>query len=175
MSITVPEYGFPASYNENSIMLLVRDPHCIFAYWEICNEQMDLVAGEFGRPWGEIPLTLRIYDLTGLGQDRDKAHGSYDLTVHSLANNYYIPDVMANHSYCVDLGVISPEGRFICLLRSDVIQTPRDSLADGSGLVMADLLDRLSGNKAADIAADRKTFSSDGVYINSANIEGEDD
>jgi len=175
MSVTVPEYGFPASYNENSVMLLVRDPNCIFAYWEISSEQMDLVAGEFGRPWGEIPLTLRVYDLTGLGHDRDKAHGSYDLTVHSLANNYYFTDVLANHSYCVDLGVISPDGRFVCLLRSDVIQTPRDSLADGSGLVMADLLDRLTGKKSTEVAADQETFSSDGVYINSNNIDGEGD
>jgi len=175
MSVTVPEYGFPASYNENSVMLLVRDPHCIFAYWEISSEQMDLVAGEFGRPWGDIRLTLRVYDLTGLGEDRNKAHGSYDLNVHSLANNYYITDVKANHSYCADLGVFSPDGRFVCLLRSDVIQTPRDSLADGSGLVMADLLDRLSGKEFAELPTEQETFSSDGVYINSNNIVSEED
>ncbi|WP_418790596.1 DUF4912 domain-containing protein [Phosphitispora sp. TUW77] len=174
MSVSVPEYGFPACYCENSVMLLVRDPHCIFAYWEISSVQMDLIAGEFGRPWGEIPLKLIIYDLTGIGQDRDKAHDSFNITVHSLANNYYINDVKPNHSYCADLGVVSPDGIFVCLLRSDVVQTPRDSLADGSGIVMADLLERLSG-KPAELTADQLTFSSDSVYANYNTLEREED
>ena len=174
MTVTVPQYGFPASYNESCLALMVRNPHCIFAYWELSGDQMDLVTGEFDLPWGEIPLRLRIYDLTGL-DDREDAHSRYDISVHSLSNNYYIDEVQPNRSYCADLGVTTPDGRFVCLVRSGAVQTPRDSLADGSGAVMADLLDRLTVKKVEFEKVDLESFSSDGVYINSENPEREED
>lgn len=164
MNAIVPQYGFPDRYNENSLVLLVRDSRCIFAYWELSDEQMDLVTGELGCSWGEVPLVLRIYDLTGLNFNREIAHSHFDLGVHPLANNYYAKEVNANHSYCADLGITIQEGRFITLLRSNIIQTPRDTMADGSGAVWADMLDRLAGQPARSdwgIAA----FSSEGVYI----------
>ncbi|MHB9094884.1 MAG: DUF4912 domain-containing protein, partial [Eubacteriales bacterium] len=143
MVFTVPQYGFPTKYNDNYIVLLVRDPHCIFGYWELSDEQMNLVAKEFQCQWGKVPLILRVYDLTGLNFDGENSHSHFDIAIHALANNYYVKEVNANRSYCVDLGVITSEGRFVTLLRSNVVLTPRDSLADGSGIVMADLLDRL--------------------------------
>lgn len=175
MTVTVPKYGFPSRYDDNYLVLLVRDPHCIFGYWEFSNEQMDLVTREFGCSWGDVPLILRVYDLTGLNFDGENAHGYFDLYIHPLASAYYVKDIHSNRSYCVDLGVVTSAGRFVTLIRSNVVQTPRDSLADGSGIVMTDLLDRLmtggvtggmtGSEDKVDIAAG--SFSSDGVYINS--------
>lgn len=170
MTATEPSYGFPTRYDENYMALLVRDPHCIFAYWEISDEQMVLVAKEFGCPWGEVPLLLRIYDLTGINFNGENEHSYFDISVHPLANNHYFKEVGSNSAYCVDIGVMTPQGRFITLIRSNVVQTPRDSLADGSGIVMADLLDRLlTGNqeenkKLQDSSAGLS--SSEGVYLN---------
>ncbi len=170
MIITVPEYGFPARYNENYLVLLVRDPHCIFSYWEFSDEQMGLVAKEFDCEWGEVPLIMRVYDLTGLNFAGDNAHSYFDIALHPLANNFYIKEVNSNHSYCADLGVVTPEGRFVTLLRSNVVQTPRDSLADGSGVLMADLLDRLTG-RTAEVGEQTatETFSSSSVYMHTNN------
>ncbi len=163
MSLTVPEYGLPTRFNQNYLVLLVRNPNCLFAYWEFSDEQKDLVVREFGCEWGQVPLIMRIYDLTGLNFNGQNAHGYVDLTVHPLADNYYVKDVSSNHAYCIDLGVITPDGRFVTLLRSNIVQTPRDSMADGSGIVMADLLDRLRERKKK---AAVETFSSEGVYRN---------
>ncbi len=161
MNVTVPEYNFPVSYNDNYLVLMVRDPNCIFAYWEFSNEQKDLIVREFACTWGEVPLMMRVYDLTGLSFNGQNAHSYFDLAVHPLADNFYVKDVKPNHSYCVELGINISTGRFMALLRSNVVQTPRDSLADGSGAVMADLLDRLTERKAQ---AGTLTFSSEGVY-----------
>jgi len=162
MVVTVPEYGFPTRYNDNYLALLVRDPKCIFAYWEFSDEQKDLVAREFNCSWGEVPLIMRVYDLTGLNFNGQNAHSYFDIYFHSLADNYYVKEISPNHSYCVDVGVITPDGRFVTLLRSNVVATPRDSLADGSGVVMADLLDRL---QLRDEQKQTETFSSEGVYV----------
>ncbi len=171
MAVTVPGYGFPTKYNDNYLVLLVRDPHCIFAYWEFSDEQMDLVAKEFSCPWGEVPLMIRVYDLTGLNFSGDNAHSYFDIPIHPLANNYYVKEVSANHSYCIDLGVVTPDGRFVTLLRSNVVQTPRDSLADGSGVLMADLFDRLMGKKPEAAQPETEIFSSESMYIHKNNDE----
>lgn len=169
MTVIEPNYGFPARYDENYLVILVRDPHCIFGYWEFSGEQMDLVAREFHCQWGEVPLLLRVYDLTGLNFTGENEHSHFDIKLHPLANNYYINNVNSNNSYCADIGVITSQGRFVTLVRSNVVQTPRDSLADGSGAVMADLLDRLIIEKQEETQQNRDNFagfaSSDGVYM----------
>ena len=153
--------NFPAFYNENYLILLVRDTHCIFAYWELTRDQMQLVANGFEGEWGKVPLTLRLYDLTGLNFNGQNAHGYYDISVNPLADNYFVKEIKANHSYCIDLGVVVSEDRFITLLRSNLVKTPRDSRADGSETVTWNLLD-LSIDKKSDVLIE--SFSSDGVY-----------
>jgi len=169
MTATEPNYGFPARYDENYLALLVRDPHCIFAYWEFSDEQIELVAKEFECQWGQVPLLLRIYDLTGLNFKGDNEHSHFDISIHPLANNYYIKDVNSNNAYCVDVGVVPSYGQFITLIRSNVVQTPRDSLADGSGIVMADLLDHQLVDNLGKNKNKQDGFaglsSSDGVYL----------
>lgn len=178
MTVNVPNYGFPAGYDENYLILLVRDPRCIFAYWEFSEAQMVLVAKEFCCQWGQVPLMLRIYDLTGLNFKPEKEHSHFEISVHPLSNNYYINDVLSNHSYCADIGVMTPDGQFITLNRSNVVQTPRDSMADGSGTFMADLLDHLpvhnpeedkeKQKKQEKRDSFQKSCSSDGVYLNTS-------
>ncbi len=157
------EHAFPHLYNKNYLVLLVRDPYCLFAYWEFSEKQKEVIARQFACTWGEIPLVMRVYDVTGINFNGANAHGYCDTPVHAMANNWYLKDMKPNCSYCVDLGIISADGRFITILRSNVVSTPRDSLADGSGLVWADLLDRTE-------LAKLETFSSYNLFKTAKNI-----
>lgn len=159
------EFKIPESYHENYLVLLVRDPYCLFSYWELTVEQRDLITREFGCSWGEVPLMLRLYDVTGLNFDGRNSHSFRDISVHALADNFYLKDLAANRGYCVDLGVILPDGRFITILRSNIVTTPRDVLADGSAWEMADLLDR-EVRKTEQPAAEINTISSGEFYNN---------
>jgi len=154
------EFQVPERYDENYLVLLVRDPYCLFAYWELTGEQRGLVTGEFGCSWGEVPLLLRLYDVTGLNFDGRNAHSFKDISVHALADNFYLQELEANKGYCVDLGVIAPDGRFVTIVRSNTVATPRDTLADGSVWEMADLLDREVKKPVKEI----ETISSAGYY-----------
>lgn len=159
------EFKIPESYNENYLVLLVRDPYCLFAYWEITVEQRELITSKFDCGWGEVPLLLRLYDVTGLNFDGRNSHGFIDISVHALADNFYLRDLAANKGYCVDLGVIAPDGRFITILRSNTVITPRDTLADGSVWEMADLLDR-EVKKPVEKVTEINTISSAEFYNN---------
>lgn len=157
------ELQIPERYNENYLVLLVRDPYCLFAYWELTAEQQELITKEFGCSWGGVPLLLRLYDVTGLNFDGRNAHSFKDISVHALADNFYLHDLEANKGYCVDLGVITPDGRFITIIRSNIVSTPRDTLADGSVWEMADLLDR-EVKKPVEKATEINTISSAEFY-----------
>lgn len=168
MNVFVSEYSLPTNYDENYLVLLLRDPNCFFAYWELNSEQMNLIANICKCTWGEVPLILRVYDITGINFDGQNIHSFFDVPIHPLSDNFYIKDVKANHSYCVDLGLIMSDGRFCTILRSNTIQTPRNSMADGSGIRMADLLDRLLKRQPESETLDVnpvETFSSEGVYV----------
>ncbi|MCL4442124.1 MAG: DUF4912 domain-containing protein [Firmicutes bacterium] len=151
MDVNFKVFTFPERYNENCLVLLVRDPHCLFAYWELSGEQRDLVAKEVGCSWGAVLLVLRLYDVTGLNAGAGSAHSHTDISVHALADNFYMKDLAANKGYYVEMGVVMPDGRFVVILRSNTVTTPRDTLADGAVWETADLPDREVGKPVAEI------------------------
>ena len=151
MGMNFKVFTFPEMYNENYLVLLVRDPHCLFAYWELSGEQQNLVAKEIGCSWGEVPLVLRLYDVTGLSAGAGSVHSYTDISVHALADNFYMKDLAANKGYYVELGVVMPGGMFVAILRSNTVTTPRDTLADGAVWETADLFEREAGEPVTEI------------------------
>lgn len=101
--------------------------------------------------WGEVPLLLRLYDITGLYAGAGSAHSHTDIFVHAMADNCYIKDLKTNEGYYVELGLIMTEGRYEAIMRSNTVTTPRDKLADGAVWETAELLERETGNPADEI------------------------
>jgi len=60
---------------------------------------------------------------------RDR-HKHFDIDITSETGNWYIRVGEANRSWCVDLGVITADGRFIVIVRSNVVATPREGASD---------------------------------------------
>lgn len=149
---------FPVLYNDNYLILLVRDPKCIFAYWEITDEKRREVKTNRGLDLENSNLTLRVYDLTGVNSLKD-AHGYFNLDVHPLADNYFIKQVHARRSYCAELGIRS-EGSFHSVICSNIVQTPADSFSDGSEIVFKNILPCPREKMVLKIGS----FSTHGIY-----------
>lgn len=130
----VPEYQFPELYHENYLVLLVRDPQCIYAYWELGPEIRRILKQKTKRN-GEQHLNLRVFDSTGLEDETNSPHNFKDFAVHPMADNYFIKDLEANRSYRAELGTLD-DGGFSTLLRSNTVLTPRNSIAENSLLVV---------------------------------------
>lgn len=128
MDKKVPQYQFPDAYHENYLVLLVRDPHCIYAYWELGPEIRRNLKQKTERN-GEQHIHLRVFDSTGLEHQTDSSHTFQDIAIHPMADNYFIKDLEANHSYRVELGILN-DGGFSTLLRSNTVHTPRNSMAE---------------------------------------------
>lgn len=123
---SVTSLELPSGYGDNFITLLVQSPYCIYAYWELSPESIEMVTRHFKTAWSNLKLFLRIYDLTGLNLKGESAQKYLEYSVESSRVNYYFTPLSAGRSYRVDLGVKSGEKEFLCLLRSKTVLTPPD-------------------------------------------------
>ncbi len=112
-------------YDSTRVETLVRDPRCVFAYWEISSRDIRSIADSFGQAWNECRMVLRVYNV-GDGGERSPA---FDIDIPFETNNWYI-DVYPDTRYQVGLGVISPEGVYTEISLSREVETPRESVSD---------------------------------------------
>lgn len=131
-------------YGDNRIVLMIRDPYWCFVYWDLSAEKQTEAIRELQQAGAKI--MLRIYDVTDLEFDGTNAHRTMDIEVTEEATNWYINVWAADRAYCVDLGLLYPNGRFVTLARSNIVVTPRDSVSsviDEEWMVVDETFDRL--------------------------------
>jgi hypothetical protein len=120
----------PYHYGDDSITLMVRDPHWTYSYWEVSHKKLQSERGRLGEAGDDAYLALRIYDVTEVDFDGLNDHGHYDIGIYERVGNWYINTGMPGRSFIVDLGLKTQDGRFITLARSNSVRTPRDSVSD---------------------------------------------
>jgi hypothetical protein len=123
----LPYDYLPHEYGEDRITLLARDPYIAYAYWEVTAARIEKEKAWFG--W-DSKLVVRIYDVTGVQFDGRNATSYYDQEVSDLSGNWYFDFGRPTHSFCADLGLLAPSGRFLTLARSNVAAMPRDGVSD---------------------------------------------
>lgn len=111
----------PANYNVDRIQIMVRDPRWIFTYWEITDSTYRELERRFGGDWPKCRMILRVYDRS---QD---SHS--DITLTEGARNWYI-QVSPERRYQIAVGVLSPDGGFLEIILSNIVETPRIGVSD---------------------------------------------
>jgi len=116
----------PWHYGKDRMTLMVRDPNWIFAYWEISADKQQDVCSSYGQDaWNSSRSVLRVYDITGVeGFDVANAKEITDIPIDEYVDSWHIDMQRPNAIFCVDLGRLLPDGRFVTLLRSNIVQTP---------------------------------------------------
>ncbi len=120
----------PYHYGDDRIVLLVRDPHWAYSYWEVSRKKLEIERGNLGKAGEDAYLALRVYDVTDIRFAGGNDHGHYDIGIYDRVGNWYINTGMPGRSFIVDLGLKTQDGKFITLARSNVVRTPRDSVSD---------------------------------------------
>lgn len=125
---TVNSYAeLPFGYGEEKITLMVRDPYLAYVYWEVSPARIQREKSWFGLAG---KLTIRIYDITGVQFDGRNAVGYFDQEVDELAGSWYFDLGRPTHSFVADIGLLSGEGRYLTLARSNYVVMPRDGVSD---------------------------------------------
>ncbi|NET88168.1 MAG: DUF4912 domain-containing protein [Kamptonema sp. SIO1D9] len=109
----------PAGYGESRIVLMPRDPQWCYIYWDIPNEQKE----ELRRQGGQ-QLALRLYDVTDINLDAQRAHSVQEYLCDELAREWYIPIPVSDRDYLVEIGYRAVDGRWLVLARSAAVRVP---------------------------------------------------
>lgn len=124
----IPE--LPEDYGDNRIMLMVRDPECLFAYWELRKEVLDNILNTLGSMAHSAKMVLRVYDVTDVIFNGNNAHTYFDVEVTGGTRSWYIHTGKPNRSFCADIGFLTPNGTFRLIARSNQVITPRAGVSD---------------------------------------------
>lgn len=125
------QFRFPPGYGDNRIVILVRDPWWVFAYWEIRRDKEEEITRKIESA-GDSPdkSILRVYDVTAVNFSGNNARSFFDIDLKGLANNWYINVGNPNRTWVVDIGIVSKKGNLYVLARSNVGKTPRFGMSD---------------------------------------------
>jgi hypothetical protein len=108
----------PDSYGTGRLFLVARDPHWLFAYWDLSGQQM----ADYRRQASDGRLVLRLFE---------KNHPApiQELTLHPDSRNWYLPVNKAATTYHGELGFWRHDGSFHVISRSRETATPPDAVS----------------------------------------------
>jgi hypothetical protein len=138
----------PSRYEQDKMSLMVRDPWWLYTYWELKQATVERLKSELKDEFYKAKRVLRVYDVTDIIFNGLNANRFFDIEIHEFANNWYIDAAGPGRSWCVDLALRLSNGRFITILRSNVVQSPPDgpsSITDEEWMIPDDMFARLYG------------------------------
>jgi len=109
----------PDQYGQDRISLLVRDPYWAYAYWEVTPETYELARADLGDQHHGAASILRVYDVRE-GEPVQR----YDIQLPPHTSNWYLNLGEPGGNFCVDIGILTLNGRFYTLARSNSITMP---------------------------------------------------
>ncbi len=123
-------FTLPYSYNVTKVVLMIRDPHWAYAYWDIDEGKYKEVSHLLQMHSGRMKTILRTYDVTDIDFNGNNSHRIFDTDVNLDAKGWYLNLGASNRDYCVDLGLLDDRGSFHLIARSNIMRTPRDTASD---------------------------------------------
>ena len=117
----LPAYEFlghlPDSYGTKKLFLVPRDPHILFAYWDLNQQQYQEAASQAKD--GKIFLEVYV-----LGEGRVQ-----QIHVWDSHKNWYLQVNRPDTAFVGQLGYYRHDGGFEVIARSSEVRTPRDTLS----------------------------------------------
>ncbi len=110
--------GLGKEVSREHLTVMARDPHWLFAYWDLPEKLTDNRHGQ---------KILRVYHLTGTNQFDPKHTPYFDIELTPEADNWHIKNLQAGETYVLEIGLRLPDGTFKALARSRRVTTPFDS------------------------------------------------
>ena len=127
----------PEGYGDDRLVTLVRDPRCIFSYWELLGGGYERARSELGDELTGGVWVLRLVKVTG--------ERFFDVPIDPAIGNWYL-HVEPGERYQVKIGLVLPSGLFRELAASLEVVTPAEQVSevvDGEWMLVREEFDRL--------------------------------
>ncbi len=109
----------PESYGTKKLFLAARDPHWLYAHWDLTREQQFGLNAEST----DGHLILRIF------AGKIEGHPAYEIHVHPESRHWFAHVERAGNSYAAELGYYSALGKWTRVAISSNTITPPDAVA----------------------------------------------
>jgi hypothetical protein len=124
LGATPPSQSFsggelPESYGTKKLFLTARDPHWLYAHWDLTRDQQNL----FNTESTDGHLILRIFG------GKIEGHPTYEIHVHPESRHWFAHVERAGNSYAAELGYYSALGKWTRVAVSSGTVTPPDAAA----------------------------------------------
>jgi hypothetical protein len=112
-------------YTKDRLVVMVRDPFWLHAYWEITRQGVERAEAALAQEWHSARSVLRLLDVSTSSTTSTAEMVIRHIDIHGGVNNWYIDVNDPPRTYRVDIGYLTPSGRFYTLARSNVVTTPK--------------------------------------------------
>ena len=113
------EAELPESYGTKKLFLTARDPHWLYAHWDLTREQQLKMNAQSS----DGHLVLRIY------AHKIEGHPAYEIHVHPESRHWFTHVERAGNSYVAELGYYSALGKWMRISVSSGTMTPPDAVS----------------------------------------------
>ena len=126
---TAPEGGRTNRQPRDRMVLMVRGPHWLHAFWEITPRSVGRAQAALGPEWHSARPVLRVLRIeTGL-EGSASAQVVREIEIHGGVKNWFI-DMREPIRCRVEVGYLAASGRFHALGRSNAVNMPTASQSD---------------------------------------------
>ncbi len=130
----------PVAPVKDRVVLMVRDPYWLHAYWEIGSRAVTRARAAMAELWHTAKPVLRLLEVVG-NTTGSAERLVRDIDIHGGVKNWYIDVPSPTKSYRVEVGYLASSGKFYALARSNAVLTPRPSSSDMVDHNWADVAD----------------------------------
>jgi uncharacterized protein len=121
-----PAGGRARQVEVDRLVVMVRDPYWLHAYWEIASRSVDRAQSALGQHWHTTRPVLRLYRVSSDGS----AALEREIVIHGGVQHWYVDVQNPPCQFRMEIGYQSPGGSFYCLARSNTVITPTAGTSD---------------------------------------------
>ena len=126
---STPETGKPGRARRDRLVLMVRGPHWIHAFWEVTPRSMSRAEAALGQEWHSAQPVLRLLEIESGSQASASERVVREIEIHGGVKNWYI-DIKDRITCRAEVGYRTHTGRFHAIARSNMVTTPSPSQGD---------------------------------------------
>src|SRR5262245_36297897 len=119
--------GVPA---KDRLVVMVRGPYWLHAYWELTPSGIVRAKAALGEQWHAAVPVLRLLHVSSPGSSTAAERLARDIPIHGGVTNWYIDVSDPPQTYRLEIGYLAANGRFFSLARSNTVSTPSSTSSE---------------------------------------------
>jgi hypothetical protein len=120
----IPSWKKLPRKGETQMVAFIRDPRCIFTYWEVTPESVEAAKKELMAEFKDSSMVLRVFKISPEG----KADLLYEVKVEPGERNRYV-ELKEGGRYFIEIVQKTASGRTAVYARSNIVLTSPDSFS----------------------------------------------